>query len=43
MIGPNALPIQEVPWGWMANSATSRAKESNRDDRGAMLSLYAKQ
>ena len=22
MIGPNALPIREVPWGWMANSAT---------------------
>ena len=30
MIGPNALPIRAVPWGWMANSATRIRTETGK-------------
>ena len=30
MIGPNILPIREVPWGWMANSTTRIRTETGR-------------
>ncbi len=28
MIGPNALPMRAVPWGWIANSATRISTET---------------
>ncbi len=30
MTGPKALPIRDVPIGWMANSATSMATVAGR-------------